>query len=144
VILSYNFMIRCWTIENIRLSVFQVCKPFQRRQAWHEERRRPKHVEGFELVDASAHRLLRNDERRFLFLPDNRIPFVTCTDEIAVVDPLLSQELDLFASCGRFKTSPRPKSSTQHQRSCNSKCWFAATWRYILKLRTQWKADAEQ
>jgi hypothetical protein len=50
-ILSYNFIIRCSTIENIRLSVFQVCKPFQPRQAWHEEvLAAAMHVEDFDVL----------------------------------------------------------------------------------------------
>ena len=52
-ILSYNFIIRCSTIENIRLSVFQVCKPFQPRQAWHEEvLAAAMHVEDFDVLSS--------------------------------------------------------------------------------------------
>ena len=46
-------------------------------------------------MNAVPHRLLRNGERRFFFLqPDNGITLVTGADEIAVIDPLLLQELD--------------------------------------------------
>lgn len=67
----------------------QVCKPFQRRQARHEEAlTAAKRVEGFDAVDAASHRLLRNGERCSLFLqPDNGITLVTGADEIAVIDP---------------------------------------------------------
>jgi hypothetical protein len=69
--------------------IMQVCKPFQRRQARHEEvLTAAEHVEGFYAVDAASHRLLRNGERCSFFLqPDNGITLVTGADEIAVVDP---------------------------------------------------------
>jgi len=57
-ILSYNFIIRCWTIEILdAFSVFSVCKPFQGRQARHEEvLAAAKHVEGFDAADNSRPR----------------------------------------------------------------------------------------
>src|SRR6185437_12354317 len=78
------------------LSVFWVCKPFQRRQARHEEVLAPaKHIEGLDAMEAASHRLLRNGERCSLFLqPDNGIALVTGVDEIAIVDPFLLQEFD--------------------------------------------------
>ena len=85
-----------------RLSVFQLCKPFQRRQARHEEvLAAAKHVESFDAMDAASHRLLRNAERCAFFLqPDNWITFITGADEIAVIDPLLLQEFDRGHSPG--------------------------------------------
>src|SRR5262245_10808471 len=74
----------------------QVRKPLQRRDARQEKVLAAlEHVERLDAVDAPPDRLLRYSERRALLLPpDDRIALVAGADEIAVVDPLLLQELD--------------------------------------------------
>src|SRR5262249_21479518 len=76
-------------------SCAQVRKPLQSAEAWHEEiLAAAKHVERFDPVNASSDRLLRDRESRpFLLPPDDRITLAADPDEVAIVDPLLLQEL---------------------------------------------------
>src|SRR5882672_11872089 len=77
------------------VSIAQACDPVQSAQARHEEvLAAAKHIEGFDAMEAPPDRLLRNRKGRAFFLePDDRIALAAYADEIAVVDPLLLQEL---------------------------------------------------
>jgi hypothetical protein len=69
--------------------------PFQGRQRGHEEvLAAAQYVERLDVVDSAPDRILRDRERRAVLLqPDVRIAFVAQVHEVAVVDPLLLQEL---------------------------------------------------
>src|SRR5262245_30192370 len=74
----------------------QVGEPLQGREARQEEvLAAAQYVERFDAVHAAPHRLLRDGEGRSRLLPpDDRVALASRADEIALVDPLLLQELD--------------------------------------------------
>src|ERR1700759_2323778 len=73
----------------------EVREPSQGGQGGYEEvLAAPQHVEGLDPVDAAPHRLLRDGERRPVLLEaDIGVALGAQAHEVAVVDPLLLQEL---------------------------------------------------
>src|ERR1700730_5965943 len=88
----------------------EICQPFQRREAWHEEiLPATQHIERLDVVNAAPDRLCGNRERRaFLLKADNRIPFLANSREISVVNPLPLQELQSGHRLGAEKQEMQP------------------------------------